>query len=51
MDFENIIKKELFSYFREGKNKFHHFWLPYKTFGKPPSAPLEKILPTPMLVL
>ena len=28
LDFENFSKKRLFSWCREGKNKFHHFWPP-----------------------
>jgi len=35
LDFENYSQKTLFSKFRVGKNKFHHFWPPP---GKIPSA-------------
>jgi len=31
-DFEIFSKKRLFSYFQVGKNKFHHFWPPWKNF-------------------
>ena len=51
LDFEIISKKRLFFQFRGVKNKFHRFWPPPgKTFWENPLlAPLEKILPTPMV--
>jgi len=49
LEFENISKKRLFFQFQGVKNKFHRFWPPLeKILGKSPTAPLEKILPTPM---
>ena len=52
LGFENISKKRLFFQFRGVKVKFHHFWPPPgKKFGKILHLPpVEKILPTPMLL-
>ena len=50
LDFEIISKKRLFFQFRGVKNKFHHFYPPWKKFWEIHLlTPREKILPTPML--
>ena len=36
LDFEIISKERLFFQFRGVKTKFHHFWPPWKNFGKIP---------------
>jgi len=36
LDFEIIGKKKLFFQFPGLKTKFHHFWSPWKNFGKIP---------------
>jgi len=42
-------QKRLFSWFREGKNKFYHFWLPLEKFWKNPLvASPGNNLPKPM---
>jgi len=48
-----LAKKRLFLQFRGVKTNFHHFWPPLENIlGISPSAPpLEKILPTPMVVM
>jgi len=49
LEFKILSKKVCFLSFELEKNKFHHFWPPWKKFGKSPSGPLwKKILPTPM---
>jgi len=49
LDFKILSKKRLFFQLLGVKNKFHHFWPPLENIlGKSPTAPLEKILPTPM---
>jgi len=51
LNFEIISKKRLFFQFRGVKNKFHHFWPPWKKFGENLLLPpLEKILLAPMTV-
>ena len=34
LGFESLSKKRLLSYFRVGKNKFHHSFPPRKIYGK-----------------
>ena len=36
LDFEIISKERLFFLFRRVKNKFHHFWPPWKKFWENP---------------
>jgi len=49
LDFEIISKKRLFLQFIGVKNKFQHFWPPWKKIWENPLLPpLEKSLPTPM---
>ena len=52
MYFEIISKKSFFK-FRGVKTKFHHFWPPSGRFWENPllTPPLEKILPSPMLMI
>jgi len=52
LDFEIISKKACFSQFRGVKTKFHHFWPALKNIlgQSPTDPPLEKILPTPIVV-
>jgi len=47
-----LLAKILFFQFRGVKTKFHHFWSPWKKFWENPLlAPLEKILPTPVILV